>query len=180
MHVGSRVPVLAERTGSGIPAFPLCRRRCGLAREHGYGRDLEQAIDASVGKTPNERYIDGLPTDQRAAALEALNGNPARDGLNSRLTAHLPSGGQSTGAGEGASRPGRQRVSQPGQRVPVRQRQRTRIVQLVFGFLVLLLPHPLLLRSLAATGHGSRILIADANYAHATSRRTGEVLMRQP
>lgn len=29
--------------------------------------------------------------------------------------------------------------------------------------------HPPLLRSLAATGHGSRILIADANYAHATN-----------
>jgi L-fucose mutarotase len=29
--------------------------------------------------------------------------------------------------------------------------------------------HPPLLRGLAATGHGSRILIADANYAHATN-----------
>lgn len=33
--------------------------------------------------------------------------------------------------------------------------------------------HPPLLRSLAATGHGSRILIADANYAHATNVAPG-------
>jgi L-fucose mutarotase len=37
--------------------------------------------------------------------------------------------------------------------------------------------HPPLLRSLAATGHGSRILIADANYAHATNvAPTAEVI----
>lgn len=29
--------------------------------------------------------------------------------------------------------------------------------------------HPPLLRALAAAGHGSRVLIADANYAHATN-----------
>jgi L-fucose mutarotase len=33
--------------------------------------------------------------------------------------------------------------------------------------------HPPLLRSLAATGHGSRVLIADANYAHATNVAPG-------
>ncbi|HEX6352890.1 RbsD/FucU family protein [Actinophytocola sp.] len=37
--------------------------------------------------------------------------------------------------------------------------------------------HPPLLASLAATGHGSRILIADANYAHATNvAPTAEVI----
>ncbi|WP_182880030.1 RbsD/FucU family protein [Microbispora sp. H10949] len=33
--------------------------------------------------------------------------------------------------------------------------------------------HPPLLAALAATGHGSRVLLADANYAHATNVRTG-------
>ncbi|MGW5265766.1 RbsD/FucU family protein [Microbispora sp. NPDC004025] len=33
--------------------------------------------------------------------------------------------------------------------------------------------HPPLLSALAATGHGSRILLADANYAHATNVRAG-------
>lgn len=33
--------------------------------------------------------------------------------------------------------------------------------------------HPPLLRALAATGHGSRILVADANYAHATNVAPG-------
>ena len=33
--------------------------------------------------------------------------------------------------------------------------------------------HPPLLAALAATGHGSRVLIADANYAHATNVRPG-------
>ena len=33
--------------------------------------------------------------------------------------------------------------------------------------------HPPLLAALAATGHGSRVLLADANYAHATNVRPG-------
>ncbi|TLP63730.1 RbsD/FucU family protein [Microbispora triticiradicis] len=33
--------------------------------------------------------------------------------------------------------------------------------------------HPPLLAALAATGHGSRVLLADANYAHATNVRRG-------
>lgn len=33
--------------------------------------------------------------------------------------------------------------------------------------------HPPLLGALAATGHGSRVLLADANYAHATNVRAG-------
>ena len=37
--------------------------------------------------------------------------------------------------------------------------------------------HPPLLRSLAATGHGSTILIADANYAHATNVAPGADLI---
>jgi L-fucose mutarotase len=35
------------------------------------------------------------------------------------------------------------------------------------------LTHPPLLGALAATGHGSRVLLADANYAHATNVRSG-------
>jgi L-fucose mutarotase len=35
------------------------------------------------------------------------------------------------------------------------------------------LTHPPLLRLLAGTGHGSRILLADANYAHDVNVRTG-------
>lgn len=37
--------------------------------------------------------------------------------------------------------------------------------------------HPPLLRALAATGHGSRILLADANYAHATNVAPGAELI---
>lgn len=39
------------------------------------------------------------------------------------------------------------------------------------------LTHPDLLRALAAAGHGSRVLIADANYPHATGVAPGATLV---
>jgi hypothetical protein len=75
------------------PVFPYVVDDVDWARKHGYGRDLEAAVDADVGTTPNERYFKELPADRRAAALAALNGNPPADDAGTQLTAQLPSGG---------------------------------------------------------------------------------------
>ena len=85
---GFDVPAVAPTTLPDDRSFPYVVDDVRWARAHGYGSDIYAEVERVRQADPVLRYLQGLSTPQRRAALASVNGSPS----DPSLEAELPSG----------------------------------------------------------------------------------------